>query len=64
MKEKDYVTLVIVNSLGQEVETLYDGYLGKGSHTFEWMNSGKPGIYHCLVKTSSNRASRRLISIQ
>jgi hypothetical protein len=64
LQRKDDVQLIIFNSLGQEVETVYSGQLIEGMHEFQWFNQGEAGVFHCILNTSNGYITRRLVSIK
>jgi hypothetical protein len=64
LMKKDQVELIILNSLGQMVQSVYSGALEKGMHYFEWVNQGNTGVYHCVLNTSSGPVIQQLISIK
>jgi hypothetical protein len=52
LDEPSEVTLQIVNSTGQTVTSIYDGFRLKGEHSYQWDAKGlPPGIYFILIKT-------------
>jgi hypothetical protein len=59
-----YVRLTIMNSLGQIVEMLFEGNLDAGEYQYKWNNKSVPGIYYCVLTTSSENLSQRMISIK
>ena len=52
LDEPSEVTLQIVNSTGQTVTSISDGFRLKGEHSYQWDSKGlPPGIYFILIKT-------------
>lgn len=63
--DEEIVVLKIFNSLGQEVETLINGKVSRGSHTIQWnaMNLTS-GVYFCVLKTGKIQASIKMLLIK
>ncbi len=60
------MSLVVYNILGQEVKTLYRGYMEAGNHRIDWggdNNAGEPvasGVYFYRLKAGSFEQSRKM----
>jgi len=58
LQNTEYISMVILDLLGKEVTTLYDGYKMSGQHSLKWngKNSNNAdvssGIYFCKLTTS------------
>ncbi len=54
LQKSSFVTVTIVNLLGQEVDILVHNVLPKGSHSVSWNAGGFPsGIYYCRLSVLS-----------
>ncbi|RMD95860.1 MAG: T9SS C-terminal target domain-containing protein [Calditrichaeota bacterium] len=64
------VTLIIFNSLGQEVRRLVDGPMQAGSHTIYWDGRNErgfqtpSGIYYYVIKAGSFTQSRKMLLLK
>ncbi len=59
------VKLTIYNSMGQEVDALFDGMMQNGSHTLTWNASGHPsGPYYYRLQVGASVAIRRMLLIK
>jgi flagellar hook assembly protein FlgD len=60
-------SLVIYNTLGQIVKTIYQGYSKRGSYEFQWLGDSEKGnivpngIYYVVLSTEKYQQSRKLI---
>jgi flagellar hook assembly protein FlgD len=60
-------SLVIYNTLGQIVKTIFQGYSETGSYEFLWLGDNEKGdivpngIYYVMLKTEKYQQSRKLI---
>jgi hypothetical protein len=60
-------SLVIYNTLGQIVKTIYRGYSETGSYDFQWFGDSEKGdivpngIYYVVLRTEKYQQSRKLI---
>jgi len=65
-----YYTVKIFNSLGEEVNTLFTGYLLTGSHSFRWYGRNKynspcsSGTYIVLIQTPESIKSLNIILLK
>ncbi len=58
-------TLVIYNSLGEEVDLLLNGELNSGTYEFVWNAAGlSSGIYICQLKTEGYVSNRKMILLK
>jgi hypothetical protein len=56
------VNLVVINSLGQVVETLTDGMLTPGPHQLYWIAERLPaGMYFLQMKTDNQVITKKII---
>ena len=59
------VSLKILNVLGQNIATLYQGMLAAGNHSFTWNASNvSAGIYFCRLESNRNVVTKKLILIK
>ena len=59
------VRLTVYNVLGQEVETLVDGYLDAGYHAFEWRaERAASGVYFYRLQTTEMNMTRKMILLK
>ena len=50
LKDQSHVIVSITNALGEEIETIFNGVLGTGSHRLLWNAASHPsGLYVCAV---------------
>lgn len=57
-----YVSLKIFNTNGQQVKTLFNGFVSAGRHQQIWQANGLPsGIYYCKMQTGSFSEMRKLV---
>jgi len=62
LTSSSYVSLMIFNELGQEVDKLADGFLPPGTHSVSWNAEGhQPGIYFYQIKLADRVYSGKLI---
>jgi|WetSurMetagenome_2_1015567.scaffolds.fasta_scaffold409093_1 hypothetical protein len=60
-----YVSLRIMNTLGQEIATLYQGKLTVGNHSFTWNASNvSAGIYFCRLEANRSVLTKKLVLIK
>jgi hypothetical protein len=65
MTNSDEVSLRIINMLGQEIATLYQGTLDIGSHSFTWNAFNvSAGIYFCRLESSQYIVTKKLALIK
>lgn len=56
------VRLVVLDLLGREVASIFDGRLVAGNHTLRWEAEGHPGgLYFCRMEVGEFRKIRRLV---
>jgi len=61
-KSKSVATIDLYNSIGEKVETIFDGNLPVGDHALIYQtNRLKPGIYFCIIKSGDQVTSKKLI---
>lgn len=61
----EFTTLSVYNILGELVETLFNGELQAGVHTFTFNGSAFPtGIYFCKMQSQSYTATRKMIMLR
>jgi hypothetical protein len=59
------VSLKILNVLGQEIATLYQGILNVGNHSFTWNGSNlSAGIYFCRLEVNRYVVTKKLMLIK
>ena len=59
------VSLRIMNILGQEIATLYQGKLTVGNHSFTWNATNfSAGIYFCRLEANRNVVTKKLMLIK
>jgi hypothetical protein len=59
------VSLKILNMLGQEIVTLYQGILNVGNHSFTWNASNlSAGIYFCRLEVNRYVVTKKLMLIK
>ena len=62
LHQDDYVTIVLYNSRGQRVVTLFDAYCRQGTHSFTWHSCTLPsGVYFYTLFTRRRHSSRALV---
>jgi hypothetical protein len=63
--EDGYVTLRLMNSLGQPIETLYDGTLPEGPHDFAFdaRRASLPSGTYFVCMTAKNRTFVRTMQV-
>jgi trimeric autotransporter adhesin len=60
-----HVLLKIYDLLGNDIATLFDGEIGKGSHEVEWDASGfSGGIYICHLIAGNSSDTRKIVLIK
>ena len=65
VRSSSIMSLVIVNVLGQEVVTLFRGYLPSGQHSFAWdASSMTSGIYFCRLEAGSYHDIKKIVFIK
>jgi hypothetical protein len=70
LDQKGEVALEVYDVTGRLVTTLFDGEADAGPHTVTWdgtMSDGRPaasGIYWSVLRTESERASRRMVLVK
>jgi len=59
------VSLKIFNTLGEEVKTLYDGFLEAGVHSFNFNATGlTSGVYVYVLRDNENRLMRKMMLLK
>ena len=59
------IKLEVFNSLGKKVQSLYDGMLTPGLHTFIFESRDLPsGVYFCRIKNSTEVRLERLLLVR
>jgi len=65
LQESDKISLKIYNLVGQEIETLINGYQIAGEHKIEWNPEGLPnGIFICRLQASEFFKTKKLILLK
>ncbi len=65
IKENGYVTLIIYNLLGKEVEILVNGNKNRGSYTVKWNAENVPGgVYFCKLTSGNKKEIKKLILLK
>ena len=63
--EDGYVSLVIYNSLGEEIITLIEGEITAGRCQFQWNAAGmSSGVYFCYLKTPNFTSVRKMMLLR
>lgn len=63
--EKGRVSIVMRNSLGEMVDKLYDGFLEKGYHEYQWKAESWPGgIYFLNIATDNNSVTKKVMLLK
>ncbi|MBN1755807.1 C39 family peptidase [bacterium] len=63
--ENSNLQLKILNLNGQQVKTIYKGYLEAGKHHFEWVPKGcGSGIFYAQVETASMKKTIKLLYLK
>jgi flagellar hook assembly protein FlgD len=61
LKERDQISLEIFDILGQKIETIFDGQLEAGVHSFTWnASSASSGIYFYRLKAADGTKTERM----
>jgi hypothetical protein len=62
LQKSDKISLKIFNLVGQEIETLFNGYQIAGEHEIKWKPEGLPsGIYFCRLQAGKFIETKKLI---
>jgi hypothetical protein len=62
MQNAELVTVELYNSLGEKVETIFDGNLLAGDHALSYQTTRlKPGVYFCIIKSGDQVISQKLL---
>jgi len=65
LAEKNYITLRIYNTLGQEIVTLIDEELDAGEHNIDWNAVGLPsGVYYYRLSSKNESCAKRCILLK
>jgi aminopeptidase N len=65
LPEAGYVRIDIYNLLGQQIETLYDGYMNSGENDVVWNgNNTSSGVYFYKVTSGNRIATRKMLMIK
>ena len=70
LEKTQEVNLSIYNTLGQKVNTVFNGCLESGRHNLRWSgddNSGRrvnSGVYYCQLQTGSSLITKKMILLQ
>lgn len=65
LAQKEFVTLSILNVLGQEVEVLYKGVLTSGTHNYRWdANTMTSGVYFYKLKTENQTEVKKMLLLK
>lgn len=65
LQESAFVNLTIYNSLGENVNTLHNGYLSAGTKTIDFSADGLPsGIYFYILSTGNTVLSRKMLLLK
>ena len=62
---KEFITLTIFNSRGQNIDVLYSGVLGEGSHSYVWNAKDRAsGIYMARLTGGSFNKTIRMVLLR
>ena len=65
IENDDFVNIYILDINGRLVDTVYDGYINKGSHSYIWnADSFTSGVYFLNIITSNNVISEKITLIK
>lgn len=65
LTKKEFVTLSVMNVLGQEVDVLYTGNLSAGEHSYSWNASAfTSGIYFYKLKTQEQTEVKKMLMVK
>ncbi|MEO8664381.1 MAG: serine hydrolase [Ignavibacteria bacterium] len=65
LPEKEFVTLSVINMLGQEVETLFEGVLSSGTYTYNWNASEfTAGVYFYRLQTTRHSEVKKMLLLK
>lgn len=65
LPDKANVSLKIFNSLGEEVKTLYEGFLEAGIHSFNFYADGlTSGVYVYVLKNNTNIQIKKMVLLK
>jgi uncharacterized protein (DUF362 family) len=56
------IELMILDTTGEIISTLYKGYIERGEHVAKWSANGLPsGVYYCRLAMQSRSVTRKLV---
>ena len=58
------VRVSIYNTLGEEVETLFDGHTNAGTHTLSWSPNSATGVYFVKLASGEYVTSRKILYLR
>jgi hypothetical protein len=64
LEEDETISADIFDSYGKHIESLFEGNLSPGSHSFNWKSAVPAGIYHLKVSHSGFTESYRLVKMR
>jgi len=65
LTQKEFVTLSVMNVLGQEVQVLYNDVLPSGTHSYSWNASDfTSGVYFYKLKTETQSGVKKMLLIK
>ncbi len=65
LAQKEFVTLSVLNVLGQEIAVLYDGVLPSGTHSYRWDASAfTSGAYFYKLKSEKHSEVKKMLLIK
>jgi flagellar hook assembly protein FlgD len=67
LKESGQVSLEIFAADGTKIQTLFNGNLTAGNHSFEWnatSNNLQAGIYFCRLQAGKTTLTRKVVLIR
>ena len=65
LNQKEFITLSVMNVLGQEVEVLFNDVLPSGTHTYRWDASVfTSGIYFYKLKSEKQTEVKKMLLVK
>lgn len=65
LAQKEFVTLSVLNVLGQEIEVLYNDVLTSGTHTYRWdATAMTSGVYFYKLKTENQSEVKKMLLLK
>ncbi|MEO8211469.1 MAG: T9SS type A sorting domain-containing protein, partial [bacterium] len=65
LAQKEFVTLSVLNVLGQEVKVLYNNILPSGTHSYSWdASTFTSGVYFYKLKTERQTEVKKMLLLK